>query len=416
MGIEPNLADLLAEARQIRADLGGVLDTRDTKFAERFTGLENSINELFKKMHRPGAASSDDDGDERKLAIDYCILKHDLNAPKIEASAPVYVPSNDEITGAIQACKAIRSLWRHGNVERLDAVERKSLSSFSFGTNQFVLPAQMSSRVLSCLTDQTDLAGLMGQEQTSGGSLKFMIDNVRMQDAAWACDASCFANNPQSDLAEGLGELEIKAESLRYIACAGSDLLADAAFDIEGWIFRKAATGFRNTINQAIVGGDGINKPMGFLNPASGIIACETGERTPAGQISWQDLVALKYEVPPQWLGAGTYFMNSRTLALLLTMSDATGRPILMQLPTGLPALTIAGSPIQLVTQMPDVLPGSTPVAFGSWKDGYMLVTRSGLTMRPDPFTAGFCTLYRFEARVGGAVTCGNAIRLLRVR
>jgi hypothetical protein len=34
-----------------------------------------------------------------------------------------------------------------------------------------------------------------------------------MIDAAWACEASCFANNPQDDLKEGLGELEIKAEN-----------------------------------------------------------------------------------------------------------------------------------------------------------------------------------------------------------
>jgi HK97 family phage major capsid protein len=95
------------------------------------------------------------------------------------------------------------------------------------------LPPQLSNRVLSCLTDLEDVAGLMSQESTSGGSLKFMIDNTRMG-AAWACEASCFANNPQPDLQDGLGELEIKAETLRFVCCVGSDLLADAAFNLEG--------------------------------------------------------------------------------------------------------------------------------------------------------------------------------------
>jgi hypothetical protein len=54
-----------------------------------------------------------------------------------------------------------------------------------------------------------------------------------MADAAWACEASCFANNPMPDLSEGLGELEVKTESLRYIVCAGTDLIQDAAFNIE---------------------------------------------------------------------------------------------------------------------------------------------------------------------------------------
>ena len=72
----------------------------------------------------------------------------------------------------------------------------------------FVLAPQMSDRVLSCLGDPTDVAGLIGQASTSGGSLKFLIDNARMQDAGSACDAACFANDPNPDLQEGLGELE----------------------------------------------------------------------------------------------------------------------------------------------------------------------------------------------------------------
>ena len=90
-----------------------------------------------------------------------------------------------------------------------------------------------------------------------------MIDNVRMQIAAWACEASCFANNPQPDLTEGLGEMEIKAESLRYIVCAGQDSLADSSFPLEQWIRRKISDGFRHTIFDTIIAGDGIGKPLG---------------------------------------------------------------------------------------------------------------------------------------------------------
>ena len=39
-----------------------------------------------------------------------------------------------------------------------------------------------------------------------------------------------------------------------------------------------------------------------------------------------------------------------------------------------------------------------------------------GQNIRFEFRSAGFCTLFRFEARTGGAVTCGNAARLLRIR
>jgi HK97 family phage major capsid protein len=85
------------------------------------------------------------------------------------------------------------------------------------------------------------------------------------------------------------------------------------------------------------------------------------------------------------------------------------------QLPGGEPGFILAGSPIHIVSQMPDVAPGSTPIAFGNWAETYCIVTRQGMTMRPDPYSAGFCVLFRFEARIGGNVLCSNAARLLRI-
>jgi hypothetical protein len=48
------------------------------------------------------------------------------------------VPSPSEIDEALLCRKAIRSLFRHGNVDRLDNLEKESLTSFAFGSNQFV--------------------------------------------------------------------------------------------------------------------------------------------------------------------------------------------------------------------------------------------------------------------------------------
>jgi HK97 family phage major capsid protein len=100
-------------------------------------------------------------------------------------------------------------------------------------------------------------------------------------------------------------------------------------------------------------------------------------------------------------------------------MSDAAGRPILTSFPQelpGTPGFLLNGSPIQIVTQMPDVAPGATPVAFGNWNEVYMVVNRRAVTMQQDPYSAGFCILYKFEARVGGGIICPNAARLLRIR
>jgi hypothetical protein len=167
-----------------------------------------------------------------------------------------------------------------------------------------------------------------------------------------------------------------------------------------------------SAISSSIIAGDGIGKPSGLLHPNSGIPILDTAPSTPEGTFTWQDLVSLKFDVPMQWHNGGAYYCNQRTLGLLCTMSDAIGRPLLQALPQGMPPFAIAGSPIIVVTQMPDCLPGNTPILYGNLQQAYTLVQRSGTMMTPDPYSGQYCTLYKFESRVGSAVTCGNAARL----
>jgi HK97 family phage major capsid protein len=235
--------------------------------------------------------------------------------------------------------------------------------------------------------------------------------------AAWACESSCFANNPTKQIGDGLGELEIKPESLRYIVCATRELLEDSSTNVEAWLLSKADRAFRSQISHAVLTGDGFGKPMGILNPAAGIPIMDTAASTP-GFFTWQDLVMLKWAVPMslQGNGAGAYFMNQHTWALCSTMSDANGRPIMTAGPTEAAPFLLGGAPVVIATQMPDVSPGTTPVAYGNWKQAYMVVNRKAVTMQQDPCSAGFCVLFKFEGRVGGAMVCPNAAWLLRIR
>jgi HK97 family phage major capsid protein len=193
-------------------------------------------------------------------------------------------------------------------------------------------------------------------------------------------------------------------------------LIEDASINVENWIMNKVSDGMRGTINNTLILGDGVGKPMGVLNPRSGIPICETAAATTAGSLTWQDLIMLAWEIPLQWQEGASYLMNQRTFAQIMTMTDAAHRPIWSELPGTMPGYLLGGKPIHIITQMPDIAPGATPVAFDNWKRTYMIVWRKAVTMTTDIYTAGWCVLFKFEARVGGACLCANAARLLRVR
>ena len=104
-----------------------------------------------------------------------------------------------------------------------------------------------------------------------------------------------------------------------------------------------------------------------------------------------------------------------------MTMTDAMGRPIrLYHTPAtnagGFTGFQIAGSPVRIVSWLPNVQPGSTPILFGDLESMYMIVTRVALTMQSDPYSGGFCTTFKFSAPVGENTICPGAGRLLRIQ
>jgi HK97 family phage major capsid protein len=380
--------------------------------ATKMQSLQETINTLAKKVNRPGAGA--DDIDTKASAVGLLEAKHFARVTKRSGDHP-FTYTADQLTEAEVAVKAIRSLMHCTNVSELPDDYRKALSSFNLGSTGFFLAPEMSSTILSCLEDVTDITGLMTNLTISGPSIKFLVDNELWDVAAWACESQCFANNPTQQIGQGLGEVEVKPESLRYIVCTTRELLEDSSANLESWMLQKVNRAYRTQISNAIITGDGIGKPLGILRAGIPIVDTNTPP-TPVGQFTWQDLVLLKYMVPSVFQGAGgAYLMNQTTFGLSLTMSDAMGRPIMMASPLNAAQYIIAGSPVVIANQMPDVVVGSTPVAFGNWKQAYMMVNRKAVTMQQDPYSAGFCVLFKFEARIGGAPICPNAARLLRI-
>jgi HK97 family phage major capsid protein len=401
-------------AAMIRSASDGI-EARD----KRIRALENSVNDLLLKMGRPsGGGDFDAAGrDARESAIGLLEQKHCSVATKRDVSLPEPHFSEAQIDEGKLAIAGIRSLMHSTSIDQVPLDQRKALSAFSFGSQGFLLAPEMSQTILSCLETTTDIAGLMNNVSISGPGIKFMVDNEIWDASAWACDSSCFANNPTQHLGSGLGELEIKAESLRYIVCATRDLLEDSGVNIEQWMLGKAARAFGTQISAAVLAGDGFGKPLGILHPAAGIPIVETAEGTAPGQFTWQDLVALRWQVPASLqANGGSYLMNAHTWALCATMSDTSGRPIMTANASEAAPFLLGGVPVVIAQQMPDAVAGATPVAYGNWREAYTVVNRKAVTMQQDPYSAGFCVLYKFEARVGGAVTCPAAARLLRIR
>lgn len=413
--VDRMVAELLAE---IKGTKKAILEA-DADRVKTFEAMKrdiaahrDSLNRIHAQLGRPGQGHGTD-ANQHALAIEYLSNRAALKGNVAAGTVPEF--SASEIDDAIKATEGYGYFLRTGDIHHVPEQYKASLSSFNFGSNGYLAPPEISGRILSCLTDPGDVSGLVDNVTIGSGSIKFPIDNNDGENMfGWACEADCWANGPTASLQ--FGEQEVKADELRGLVCLSRSFQEDAAIDLPSYIAAKAEQGFRRVLSRSILAGDGIGKPLGFLHPSAGIPICETAEATPVGQFAWQDLIALLFALPAEYAANAVFVMNRRTLGMLFTMSDGTGRPIVQQDLQEAGRWMLFGHRIVVNEYIPGVAPGNIAVAVGDFRAAYMTVMRRAVTLLPDPYSGGWCTLFKLWARVGGAILCPNAVRLLRIR
>lgn len=161
---------------------------------------------------------------------------------------------------------------------------------------------------------QTDFAGAIMESAAKAGQILPMVDTYTVTDGHnavkwvdieetdisstvfggvrvyWAAEAaSALATHPK------LSEKEMKLEKLLGFAYATYELEADSSFvnELYNRAFRLA---IQRALEAAIVSGDGVGKPLGFLNSGALVtVAKETGQK--AATITWKNLSAIYHRL-----------------------------------------------------------------------------------------------------------------------
>jgi hypothetical protein len=94
MGIEPDFGALVEEVRLARNSL----DAGDARTNKRIGEITKSVDELFRRLGRPGMMERADEGN---VSDDYA-------------------PSSQEIDEALAARRGFKALLRHGDTSRLE--------------------------------------------------------------------------------------------------------------------------------------------------------------------------------------------------------------------------------------------------------------------------------------------------------
>jgi HK97 family phage major capsid protein len=207
---------------------------------------------------------------------------------------------------------------------------------------------------------------------------------------------------------------------------ATEESLDDLFFNVEDWLISSASEAMAKGEGVAFISGDGSKKPTGILTgtPVTtadssrtfGVLQYVASGQASALPTNADTFIDLVYSLRARYRNNARWLTSKLVLAALRKYKDATSGQYLWQpaLTAGQPA-TFLGYPITEAEDMPAVAANAFPIAFGDFKEGYLIADRVGMRVTRDEITSpGFVKFY-VRKRLGGKLRNTQAIKLLKV-
>lgn len=266
----------------------------------------------------------------------------------------------------------------------------------------------------------------LGTVRTIGTSEYRKMVNLHGTSSGWVGETD---SRPQTQGPQ-LSELKFPINEIYAMPAASQSLLDDSFVDIGTWLAGEVALEFAQKEGAAFVGGDGVNKPMGFLGGnnivadgsyawgkigyiptgfAGGFLTTGT---PPAGA---DCLVDTYHALNSAYRKNASWLASRSTLGAIRKLKDGQGNYLLnmMLRPEGF-VEEIMGNAAVEVPDMPAIAANSFSIVFGDMKRAYLIVDRVGIRVLRDPYTVKPYVLFYTTKRVGGGVQNFEALKAVK--
>jgi len=219
-----------------------------------------------------------------------------------------------------------------------------------------------------------------------------------------------------------LKEIAINTKELYANPAATQTLLDDSAINIEQWLANEVVIEFAEQESDALINGDGVNKPKGILayTPVANAsyVWGKVGFITSGAAATFPDtdrLIDLQHSLKSTYRNGAAWLMADATLAHCRKFKDGEGNYLWRPgLEVGASS-TLLGKPVETDDNMPVIAANAFPIAFANFKRAYLVVDRVGIRVLRDPYTNKPYIHFYTTKRVGGGLTMYEAIKLFKI-
>ena len=286
----------------------------------------------------------------------------------------------------------------------------------------FALPEEIERTIARLGVEMSPIRSLATVRTVGTPDYKELID-VNGAAFEWIGETDTRAQTNTPDLAEiapTFGMASAKPQ-------ATEESLDDLFFDVENWLIQSAAEAIYAGEGAAFVSGNGTKKPKGFLagpaplstadsSRAFGTLQYIASAQAAAMPTSPDVFFDMIYSLRARYRANATWVTSKAVLATIRKYKEATTNAYMWQpaLAAGQPS-SFAGFPMVEAEDMPAVGAGTFPLAFGDFREGYLICDRVGMRMTRDEITTPGYVKFYIRKRVGGVLRNTQAIKLLKI-
>ncbi|MEY4953103.1 MAG: hypothetical protein RL299_1527, partial [Pseudomonadota bacterium] len=260
--------------------------------------------------------------------------------------------------------------------------ELKSVTGGVAADGGFAVPREIDELIAAQLKTASPFRGIAQIVQTGSAGYRKLITNST-SGSGWVSETGA---RPETTTSK-FNEIVPPSGELYANPSASQAMLDDAAFNLEEWLAGEIATEFARAEGAAFINGTGTNQPKGFLTQPTALTADATrpfgtlqhvasGNASGFGTSPELVLIDLVHSLRSGHRQGAVFIMNTKTLAAVRKFKAADGtflwQPGIYE---NAPA-RLLGYPVIEAEDMPDVAANALPIAFGNFKNGYIIAER----------------------------------------
>jgi HK97 family phage major capsid protein len=375
---------------------------------DALTDAKSRLEKMETKLARPGVFSGEKQDGESKESAEYRTAFLDwMRAPN----------DHERQQRASQAQKALEAK------SAADGREQRSTQAV-VGTGAaggFALPKLVESTIARLSVDISPIRQIATVRLVGSPDYRELFDlNGAAFEWVGEGDTRNQTNTPDLvEVAPTFGMASAKPQ-------ASEESLDDLFFDVESWLINSAVESMTAGEGAAFISGNGTKKPTGFLAGPAPVATGDAGRafgtlqyiasgQAAAMPTSLDTLYDLVYSLRARYRANAQWVTSKLLLSSLRKYKDSTGQYLWQNSVVAGQPNTFMGYAVTEAEDMPVVAANSFPLAFGDFKEGYLIADRVGMRITRDEITTpGFVKFY-VRKRVGGKLRNTQAIKLLKI-